>query len=41
VLLTRDVLDLDFYPSRISDPTTETKEEGEIIVGLPFKIILF
>jgi hypothetical protein len=29
-------LDPDFYPSRIPDPTTTTKEEGEILIVLPF-----
>jgi hypothetical protein len=28
--------DPDFYPSRILDPTTATKEKGEKLVDLPF-----
>jgi hypothetical protein len=28
--------DPDFYPSRIPDPTTSPKEEGEIFFVLPF-----
>jgi hypothetical protein len=40
--------DPDFYPSRIPDPTTTTKEKGKKFVDLPFcvatkskKFILF
>jgi hypothetical protein len=30
--------DPDFYPSRIPDPKTATKEKGEKIVVLPFLV---
>jgi hypothetical protein len=30
--------DPDFYPSRIPDPKTATKERGKKILGIPFYV---